>query len=297
MTHLDKSRDEVASLADEHTMAVQARLSTRAPQMYATEEPLAVRIRTHKLYTQPKGDFHAWVLDHVPWRGDERVLDIGCGSGAYVDPVGQRLGRGGHLLAGDISWGMLRDLASKSLPAYVALLNGDAMRIPLPDSCCDVVLANHMLYHVPQIEEAVAEIHRVLRPGGYFVAATNARDAMQAFITEVTDACHTLGYPIEIPPTPARVHFTLENGWALLKPFFPDVEQDALESALVFSEAGPPVAYINSLRHIYGPQLPHELAWETLIAQVERQIRSRIAAQGEYRVAKTTGVFIATREA
>jgi len=266
-------------------------------QMYATEEPLAVRIRTHKLYTQPKSDFHAWVLDHVPWRGDERVLDIGCGSGAYIEPVCQRLTRGGRLLAGDLSWGMLCDVAAKPLPACVALLNGDAMRLPLPNGCCDVVLANHMLYHVPQIEETVAQIHRVLRPGGHLVAATNARDAMQAFITEVEQACHALGYPLELPPAPARVRFTLENGWAFLKPCFPDVKLDAFESALVFSEAAPPVAYINSLRHIYSPQLPHDLAWETLIEQVERQIRSIIAAQAEYQVAKTTGVFIARRAA
>ena len=266
-------------------------------QMYATEEPLAVRIRTHELYTQPKVDFHGWVLDHVSWRGDERVLDIGCGSGAYVEPVCRRLTQGGRLLAGDISWGMLRDVASKSLPVCAVLLNGDAMRLPLPDSCCDVVLANHMLYHIPQIEQAVAEVHRVLRPGGHFVAATNARDAMQAFITEVEEACHALGYPAEIPPSPARLRFTLENGWDFLRPCLPNVEQDAFESVLLFSEAAPPVAYINSLRHIYGPQLPEGLAWETLIGQVERQIRSKVAARGEYRVAKTTGVFVATREA
>jgi SAM-dependent methyltransferase len=265
-------------------------------QMYATEEALAVRIRTHKLYTQPEVDFHTWVLDHVPWHGDERVVDIGCGSGAYIEATSQRLNRGGHLLAGDLSWGMLRDVASKPLPVCVGLLNADAMRLPLPNRCCDVVLANHMLYHVPQIEQAVAEAHRVLRLGGWFVAATNARDAMQAFISEAEEACHTLGYPIEIPPAPARVRFTLENGWAFLKPYFPNVEQDTLESALVFSEAAPPVAYINSLRHAYSPQLPDDLGWETLIKQVERQMRSRIATQGEYRVAKTSGVFIATRE-
>ncbi len=265
--------------------------------MYATEGPLAVRIRTHKLYTRPDVDFTAWVLDHVPWRGDERVLDIGCGSGAYIEPVCQRLIRGGHLLADDLSWGMLRDVASKSLPACVTLLTGDGMRLSLSDGCCDVVLANHMLYHVPQIEGAVAEVHRVLRPGGYFVAATNARGSMQTFIAEMTEACHALGCPIVMPSSLARVRFTLENGWAFLKPFFPNVEQDTLESALVFPEAAPPVAYINSLRHVYGPQLPDGLAWETMIEQIERQIRSRIAGQGEYRVTKTTGVFIATRQA
>jgi SAM-dependent methyltransferase len=265
-------------------------------QMYATEEPLVVRIRTHELYTQPQVDFTAWVLDHVPWRGDERVLDIGCGSGAYIEPVCQRLVKGGRLIAGDVSSGMLRDVASKPLPACAAILNADAMRFPLPDGCCDVVLANHMLYHVPHIEGAVAEIHRVLRPGGCLVAATNARDSMETFNTEMVEACHALGHSIDLPPSPA-LRFTLEDGRASLKPCFPDVERDIIESALVFSEAAPPVAYIDSMRHRYAPRLPDGLTWETLIEQVERQIRSRIAAQGEYRVAKTTGVFVATREA
>jgi SAM-dependent methyltransferase len=254
-------------------------------QMYATEEPLAVRIRTHELYTQPAVDFTGWVLDHVPWRGDERVLDIGCGSGAYIEPVCRRLVRGGHMLAGDVSWGMLRDAASKPLPASAAILNS---------GCCDVMLANHMLFHVPQIESAVAEIHRVLRPGGHLLAATNARDSMETFITEVAEACRGLGHSIDLPPSPA-LRFTLEDGRAYLQPCFPDVERDIIESALVFSEAAPPVAYIDSMRHMVAPGLPDGLTWETLIERVERQIRSRIVAQGEYRVAKTTGVFVARR--
>jgi len=279
--------------------------------MYATEEPLAVRVRTHRLYTQPKIDFPAWVLDHVPWRGDETVLDIGCGSGAYVEPACQRLTRGGRLLAGDLSWGMLRDLASKPTPPPLSLFNGDAMRLPLPDGGCDVVLANHMLYHVPHIEAAVAEVHRVLQPGGYLVAATNARDSMQRFITEVEEACRALGHPMKIPPSPARVRFTLENGWPFLRTLFPNVEQDVLASALVFPEAAPAVAYVDSLRHAYEPRLPDELEWQALIGQVERQIRAQTGSprdegrereeereeerEGEYRVAKTSGVFIARK--
>ncbi|MCP4541263.1 MAG: class I SAM-dependent methyltransferase [Chloroflexi bacterium] len=262
---------------------------------YATEEPLAVRIRTHESYTQPKVDFHTWVLDRIPWHGDEWVLDIGCGSGAYIEPVCQRLTQGGRLLAGDLSWGMLCNVAAKSLPEHADLLNGDAMNIPLSDGCCDVVMANHMLYHVPQIEAAMTEIRRVLRPGGRFIGATNTRYSMQEFITEVENACRALGYPIEFSPIPARIRFTLENGWDFIRPFFLDVKQEIIESALIFPEVSPAVAYINSLRDIYGPQLPDDLVWEALMEQVERQIESSLANQGEYRVAKTTGMFVATR--
>ena len=264
-------------------------------QMYAREEPLAVRVRTHKLYTQPQVDFQAWVLNHVPWRGDERVLDIGCGSGSYVEPVCERLRHGGCLLAGDVSWGMLRDLSAKSLPACAEPLNADVMRLPLAKACCDVVLVNHMLYHVPQIEVAVAEIHRVLRPGGRLVAATNAQDAMQTFIAEMEEAGRNLGHPFKIPSIPVRVRFTLGNGWDFLRPCFPDVERDVIENALVFSEAAPAIAYINTTRLIYEPPLPAGLDWETMMAQVEQQISAKVADEGEYRVLKTAGVFTATK--
>ncbi len=261
-------------------------------QVYGTEDALAVRIRTHELYTRPEMDFTAWVLDHVPWRGDEVVLDIGCGAGAYIEPVLARLTAGGRLLSGDLSMGMLRDVAAKPLPAGVSLLCADAMHLPLPDGCCDLVLANHMLYHVPQIERAVAEARRVLRSGGYFVAATNARNSMQGFEDQVVAAVEALGYPVELPGSPVRTRFNLGNGKALIESHFPTVQVDRFEAALVFPAAGPVVAYINTLSSL-TPFLPETLSWAALMEQVERQIARQVAECGEYRVSKVTGVFLA----
>ncbi|HEC34588.1 MAG TPA: class I SAM-dependent methyltransferase [Chloroflexi bacterium] len=265
-------------------------------QMYATSGPLTVRTRIHKLYTRPQMDFIAWVLDHVPWRGDETVLDIGCGAGAYVEPVCRRLRGAGRLLAGDLSPGMLRDLASQPLPGCVALFNANAMCLPLPNLSCDVVLANHVLALVPEIRQALAEIYRVLRPGGVLVAATNSRYSMQTFLTELETACRALGHPKAIPPSPAQTGFALENGLSLVQPVFPNVERHTLQSELVFPDAGPAMAYIHSLRAAYDPLLPNGITWDALMEQVRRQVHSKVAVQGEYRVPKTTGVFIATRE-
>lgn len=277
---------------------------TVAARMYANQGPLQVRIRTHERYTQPPVDFPAWVVDRVPWRGDEVVLDVGCGSGAYVAPVNARLRRGGWLASVDLSWGMLQDAAANAAAnaaaePYIhppAFLNADATHLPLADASFDVVLANHILFDVPQLESAVAEFHRVLRPGGRLVAATNARDSMQRFFTEVKMACEALGFPSDLRPAAARVRFTLENGARILKLRFPNVKQVVLESALVFPEAAPAVAYVDSLRLAYAPLLPEGLAWECLMAQVERQIERQIEEAGVYRVAKAAGVFIASRQ-
>jgi ubiquinone/menaquinone biosynthesis C-methylase UbiE len=266
-----------------------------AAEMYATEERLQVRIRTHQRYTHPQGDFIDWVVEQVPWQGSERVLDIGCGSGAYVEPVCRRLDRGRPFLAADVSWGMLQDLMAKPLPAVVRPLNADAMHLPFSNGSCDVVLANHMLYDVPVIERAVAEAHRVLRSGGVLLAATNARNSMEGFIAEMEAACRALGHPKTFPEVPSRVRFTLENGASFLAPIFAQVRREILTSALVFQEANPAVAYIDSLRPAYGRQLPDGLMWGTVLAQVQRQIDAQIDARGQYRVPKAAGVFIAVR--
>lgn len=263
-------------------------------QVYATDEPLRVRTRTHELYTRPPIDFVAWVLDHISWSGDEVVLDIGCGAGAYVERVCTRLEGDGSLLSADLSMGMLRDVA-KSFAGSVVLLNADAEDLPLPDRCCDVVLANHMLYHVPQIERAIAEARRVLRPGGRLLAATNGRRAMQSSVDEIEAACRALGCATEIPDSPVRLRFNLRNGRPLIGSIFSQVEMDQFESALVFPAAEPAVAFINSMRHLYASVLPNSVTWEMMLQQVGRQIQAVLAERGEYRVPKTAGVFIATR--
>jgi len=48
----------------------------------------------------------------------------------------------------------------------------DAQAIPYPDAHFDAIIANHMLYHVPDRPKALAEIRRALKPGGHFYAST-----------------------------------------------------------------------------------------------------------------------------
>lgn len=262
---------------------------------YATDEGLEVRIRTHELYTRPKMDFPTWVLDQVPWRGDETVLDLGCGSGLYFEAILARLKRGGRLLGADLSMGMLQDVRSGQLLALVDLINTDAMHLPLPENSCDLLLANHMLYHVPQIEQAASEMRRVLRPGGFLLATTNARHSMRGFIDVLETAALALGYPMEIPVSPVMERFNLENGCALLGPVFPGVQVHRIESALVFPSTDPAIAYLDSMRHTYSSLLPDGLNWDDLLRQVRQNIQAIMEETGNFRVSKATGFLRAHR--
>ncbi len=76
-------------------------------ESYATDEPLSVRIETHRRYSRPPIDLPRWALDRHTWRGDETVLDIGTGTGQYLAPLRERLPHG-RIVAGDLAMGMLR---------------------------------------------------------------------------------------------------------------------------------------------------------------------------------------------
>jgi SAM-dependent methyltransferase len=106
-----------------------------------------------------------------------RVLDVGCSSG---------YGAAGVAVAGPpgrVVVGVERDRAElaegrRRLP-WLTLLEGDAEALPIPDRCADAVLLLDVLEHLADPAAAIAEAHRVLRPGGVLVASTPHRGALR----------------------------------------------------------------------------------------------------------------------
>ncbi|NLX10785.1 MAG: class I SAM-dependent methyltransferase [Chloroflexi bacterium] len=263
---------------------------------YANDEHLAVRYRTHELYSRPKVDFPRWVLDNIQWRGDEWVLDVGAGPGSYLAPVQERIPRGRHV-AGDLSFGMVQQAQAKADAGEIGLIACDVQQLPFPEGTFDIVLANHMLYHVPDIDRAIAEICRVLRRDGLLLAATNGLQSMKALITLERRACTLLGYPKTDFAAALNVRgFGLENGLYMLSRHFRAVARYDVFSAFHFPEVEPVVAYLNSSRSLREPLLPDDLAWEDFMSMVEKLIARHIRHFGELEVQKVTGVLVATNE-
>jgi ubiquinone/menaquinone biosynthesis C-methylase UbiE len=116
-----------------------------------------------------------------PWRGDEQVLDVGCGRGLFLIGAAKRLAasRGGRAVGIDL-W-QAEDLSGNNPAApienarvegvadRVSVQTGDARRLPFPDASFDVVTASmslHNIYNAGERQTAVREIARVLKPGG-----------------------------------------------------------------------------------------------------------------------------------
>jgi len=261
-------------------------------QAYSNDENLVIRYRTHELYSRPKVDFAQWVVDTLHWRGDEIVLDVGSGPGSYAKLVQDRTPQGAYV-AGDLSLGMARKAREQVDGPHTHALNLDAQQLPFPDASFDVVLANHVLHHVPDIDQALAEIHRVLRPDGCLIATANGQNTMPEFETLSRRACTLLGFPRQEFLAPHR-HFTLENGTLRLARVFRAVARYDLPGAFYFPAVEPVLDYLNSLRAIRAPYLPAGVSWDDFMEVMEKQITRLIRHFGELQVQKLAGTLVAT---
>lgn len=260
-------------------------------QHYATDESLRIRQETHDKYTVPKMDFIAWALKCVDWKPDQRLLDVGCGPGRYYDTL-KSLGVAPEYYGLDVSPGMLE----KHTPT-ATLTVGDAQYLPYLNHTFDVVMANHMLYHVPDIDQALHEIKRVMKPDGIFVSATNSLNSMpelQVLLRRAIVLLTRSGASQVRPPAPESDLFALENGSRQLAHYFYAVVRYDLPSALVFPSIDPVMAYLESTRSMREPQLPGDVLWDDVMMIMRQQITHLVNHLGELVINKLTGVLVAS---
>jgi arsenite methyltransferase len=97
------------------------------------------------------------------------VVDIGCGAGTYLLIAARRAGPEGRAVGVDMTEAMRQRARAGAVASgldRVELFDGDATRLPLDDRTMDVVISNGVLNLVPEKLRAIAEIARVLKPGG-----------------------------------------------------------------------------------------------------------------------------------
>ncbi len=260
-------------------------------QMYATDEAWRIRQETHDRYSVPAVDFASWALGCLDWHGGEWILDLGCGPGRWFATV-QKILPDTHYFGIDLHPGML-----ETHPQRRTLIVGNALNLPYASGTFDVVMANHMMYHIPDIEGAIHEIRRVLKPDGVLMATTNSVHNMpelQVLLHRAVTLLVSPGTDRFQTPLPPSDLFTLETGTRLLSRHFYAVARYDLPSALVFPSAAPVLAYLESTRAAREPQLPHGVHWNDVMLIVGEQINRLLEHFGELVISKLIGVLVAT---
>ena len=240
-----------------------------------------IRRLFHKKYSTNKTDYDSWILENIPFCKEQHVLDIGCGNGKLWDKGKNWLEDLDELVLADNSEGMISEISSRFQGyASVKCMLADICGLPFPAEKFDIVIANSMLYHVEKLENAIAEVFRVLKPEGTFIATTFSKYGLNSYIN---DAMIEMGL---LPPSQkTSVNFSLEDGEKYLRDVFCDVELRRYEDFLEVSEAEDLVEYIFSMTSMKS--IPGSAREEMI-----RYFESRKNNQGIIRIPKIYGMFI-----
>ena len=252
-------------------------------QQYRDGSNLDARIALHARFSTATQNFHDWLFDFVTAPLDGRVLELGCGTGQMWKTVRSRVPISWRIVLTDFSIGMLHAVRGWSFGANApSFVQCDAQDIPVRSEDFDVVFANHMLYHVPDLPRALAEIRRVLKPGGQLIAATNGSEHLR----ELNSLAGAFGVQRSLTPD---LPFTLESGGAQLQPFFSSVTRHDFIDSLAVTETEPLVAYILSMRMAFDFVTPER------IAKLRMLIDERIARDGVVHIEKSSGIFVCVK--
>lgn len=254
-------------------------------------ETLRLRQEVYDRYSVPHIDYHAWVLDRLVWRGDEHVLDVGCGPGDYYTTLRQHH-PGAQYVGVDLNAQMLA-----GNPAHGALAQADTLTLPFDNDVFDVVMANHLLFLVDDRQAAIRELRRVLKPDGVLLTSTNSIHTMPEFQALMRRALVLLGASGKgqvQPPLFPHHTYSLENGTRqLAQEFFAVVRYD-LPTALVFPAIDPIMSFLDSTREMREPFLPEDITWDDLMMVMREQMSALLTHFGELVINKISGVLVAS---
>lgn len=252
---------------------------------YENASNLRARINIHELYSTNKYGWMNWFFDELTIKPKSKILEVGCGDGSLWLKNFKKAPDDLELTLTDFSNGMIKD-AKNNLKVFKGKIKFkvvDVQNIPFDDSSFDIVIANHMLYHVPDKEKALSEIFRVLKTGGQFYASTVGKKHLHEMREIAAKFDSSL---LNCKSWDATQSFQLENGKELIEKLFREVQIKRYEDSLIVTKAEPLAEYIFSL-----PEIKSLLTDKKKIINFLNFLRTEIANTNGIHITKDTGFF------
>lgn len=262
-----------------HEMGLEKSLKNQ----YQNASNISARINLHKKYSHNKIGWFPWLYDMCNITSDQSILELGCGDGSFWVNNLVKLPSHVNIVLSDISEGMLRDarraLSIGSAEDFFVYDAFDCQCIPYKDNTFDTVVANYVLFYCDDIEKAVSEAYRILKPGGTFICSTYGTGHMKEIsklVTEFDDR-------IVLSAVNLFERFGKENGECVLDKCFSEVNWYSYDDFLLVDEPESLISYVMSC---HGNQNQY-------ILEHYKEFRSFVKKQTEqgFYITKDAGVF------
>lgn len=248
-------------------------------EQYKNAKNLNDRILLHEKYSTNKQGWFSWLFEKIDFSLINRLLELGCGNGKLWQENKMDL-RNREIFLSDISDGMIDEVRNK-LGSDFNCIVANAEKIPFKDAYFDAILANHVLFYLNDLNLGLKEISRVLKCDGIFYCSTYGKEHMK----EITEIVQNFDARINLSNHSLYDIFGLENGEAILKHYFSNVERMDYQDSLEITESKPLIDYIMSCHgnqnEILGPRL----------FEFKEYIESILKSEGKIIVTKQAGMF------
>lgn len=249
-------------------------------KQYTNSNNLNIRMAIHSKYSRNKQGFGNWIHEQYQLFNGCRILELGCGNGDMWKDKIETIGKESTLILSDYSEGMVMEVKEKyNNYTNISYQQINIEEIPYEENSFDIVIANMMLYHVPNLERALSEVRRVLKAEGKFYSATFGENGIHKYILIALK---------DNSDTQDNNTFTLQNGSTVLSKYFDNVMKTEYIDALEVTDTKDLIDYIYSMTSIINVK---EEERDNLFEIFE----NRKDENGIIRIPKEYGMFISTK--
>jgi ubiquinone/menaquinone biosynthesis C-methylase UbiE len=259
-----------------------------------TTSDLLARIDIHKKYGSR--DIDQWMLHLLNPSKGSIILDIGCGAGKQCFLFYKALEGEADITGGDVNAELLEKARQENarIGNRLKIIDLDFnQHFPLNDDWYDLVTSCFAIYYAENIPFTIAEMHRVLKPGGRLFTTGPMPENKRFFYDIISEATHQT-----IPPMPGSSRYS-SLIYSAIQQLFSTVELHIFENPLVFEAVEPFLTYtrasLSEDRKLWKTLIDNAGGFEQVMQQIEKVAAHRLASEGRLVMTKVVGGFIATK--
>lgn len=234
----------------------------------------------------PEG-WYSWVFRNIDFTQGKDILELACGNGALWAKNSGSIVEGSNIILTEIFDNMINEAKTnlKENNSRFKFMLANPNELPFEDNSFDMVIANHILFLMKDVDLVLSEIKRVLRPGGHIYCSTIGEEHMK----ELEKLIHSFSNNIVLHEDKLSSKFGLENGEEILKKYFGQVQRSLYDDRLIVNDTNGILEYIYSVPgHIL------EII-DTKKKDFERYVRKAVEVEGPIYITNSLGIFKATK--